>query len=110
MKRLTKAIAGFLSAAIAVTSMATAAFAETANYDNNGDFATNGAFPETGVILDWGYFARPAGMSNVWANANYAGYTYANDTNRGNPRFRFVTNGSTVEGKNYWTGASTIKT
>ena len=48
MKRLTKAIAVFLSAAIAVTSLATAAFANTENYNQNGDFATNGAFPETG--------------------------------------------------------------
>lgn len=110
MKRLTKAIAGFLSAAIAVTSMATAAFAETANYDKNGDFATNGAFPETGVILDWGYYARPAGMSNVWETVNYAGHQYANKTSKANPRFHFETNGSTVEGGKYWTDASTIKT
>lgn len=110
MKRLTKAIAVFLSAAIAVTSMATAAFANTENYNQNGDFATNGAFPETGVILDWGYFARPAGMSNVWETVNYAGHQYANKTSKANPRFHFETNGSTVEGGKYWTDASTIKT
>lgn len=110
MKRLTKAIAGFLSAAIAVTSMATAAFAETTNYYQDGDFATNGAFPETGVILDWGYYARPEGMSNIWQEVNYAGHKYANKTSKDNPRFHFQTNGSTEEGGKYWTGASTIKT
>ena len=111
MKKLTRAIAGFLSAAIAVTSMATAAFANTENYNQNGDFATNGEFPETGVILNWGYYARPTGMPNTgWQKIDYNGYKYANKTSKANSAFHFETNGSTAEGENYWTGASTIKT
>lgn len=110
MKKLTKVISSFLAATMFASSMTAVVLADTTSYDKNGDFATNGAFPETGVILDWGYYARPAGMSNMWATVNYDGHQYANDTSKSNPRFHFEISGSTVEGGTYWTDASKIET
>ena len=115
MKTLKKALSGILAAAMAVASLTAASFAATEAYDKNGDFAVNGAFPETGKILDWQFYAQPSGMSNQWVDLSSKGitienYKWADNTFKDNPNFNFSIDGKTVDGADIWKGASTIKT
>lgn len=115
MKTFKKVLTTFVAASLIVSSVSfTSLAATTDDYNENGDFAANGEFPETGTILDWHFYARPKGMQNAWANLKALGisfddYEYADDTSVNNGYFRFETNGTTADGKDIWSGASTIK-
>lgn len=74
MKKQRKLLSLVMALALVLTTFALPARADgNEPFSNRGDYATNGEFPESGVLLDWGFTNRTEYVTDNWWKYDDAG-------------------------------------